>query len=108
MHTQESLPMPTSWFMDKNEVYVTTNLNDDALWRPELTLTSVHWIHEAPKEGEYQIRVRHRAQLMPTKLTYNEDGSIMLTLNNAERAVAAGQSVVIYDREMCLGGGIVA
>ncbi len=94
--------------MDKNEVYVTTNLNDDALWRPELAVTSVHWINRAPQPGEYQVRVRHRATLISTQLSFNEDGSVKLELNNAERAVAPGQSVVIYDGDLCLGGGIIA
>ena len=94
--------------MDKNEVYVTTNLNDETLWRPELNLTSAHWINETPTEGEYQIRVRHRASLTPTQLSFNEDGSVQLSLDNAERAVAPGQSVVIYNGELCIGGGIIA
>lgn len=94
--------------MDKNEVYVTTNLNDDALWRPDLTITSVHWINELPQAGEYHIRVRHRASLISARLSFNEDGTINLHLSNAERAVAAGQSVVIYSGQQCLGGGIVS
>ncbi|MFZ1301341.1 MAG: tRNA 2-thiouridine(34) synthase MnmA [Candidatus Microsaccharimonas sp.] len=94
--------------MDKNEVYVTTNLNDEALWRPELNVTSVHWINQTPQAGEYQIRVRHRAALITTQLTINDDGTVKLDLSNAERAVAPGQSVVIYDGDVCLGGGIIA
>jgi tRNA-specific 2-thiouridylase len=94
--------------MDKNEVYVTTNLNDESLWRPKLTLISAHWINDTPRAAEYQVRVRHRAQLIPTQLSYNEDGSVELTLDNAERAVAAGQSVVIYNGDLCVGGGIIA
>ena len=94
--------------MDKNEVYVTTNLNDDALWQPDLNLTSAHWINELPEAGEYQVRVRHRASLISTQLSFNEDGTVKLHLNNAERAVAPGQSVVIYNNELCVGGGIVA
>ncbi|MES2630475.1 MAG: tRNA 2-thiouridine(34) synthase MnmA [Patescibacteria group bacterium] len=94
--------------MEMNEVYVTTNLNDDALWRPELTIASVHWINETPQPGEYQIRVRHRATLIATELSFNEGGSVNLHLGNAERAVAAGQSVVIYHDDVCIGGGIVS
>jgi len=93
--------------MDKNEVYVTTDLNDENLWKPELTLTAVHWINEAPSEGNYQIRVRHRAALVSAQLSFQND-TATLTLENAERAVAAGQSVVIYNGDICLGGGIVA
>lgn len=92
--------------MDKNEVYVTTDLNDDALWRPEVVLGDVHWIDSAPAEARYDMRVRHRASLTPAELRYQDD-TIVLTLVHPERAVAAGQSVVIYDGDRCLGGGIV-
>ncbi len=92
--------------MDKNEVYVTTNLNDDALWRPELTITAPHWINHQPEEGDYHIRVRHRAPLVPARLRFTDDG-VVLTPKNPERAVAPGQSVVIYQGERCVGGGIV-
>lgn len=93
--------------MDTNEVYVTTNLNDDALWKPELKVSSVHWIGEVPAAGQYRIRVRHRAPLADAELIPDDDGEIILKLENPERAVAPGQSVVIYDDEVCLGGGIV-
>jgi len=92
--------------MDKNEVYVTTDLNDETLWKPQLSLSSVHWINDAPKEGTYQIRVRHRATLVDARLTFDSD-DVLLALYNAERAVAAGQSVVIYDGDNCIGGGIL-
>ena len=93
--------------MDKNEVYVTTNLNDDSLWKPELQVASVHWINGQPNEATYQVRVRHRAALISAKLSYGADGAVKLELDSPERAVAPGQSVVIYDNEVCLGGGIV-
>lgn len=93
--------------MDKNEVYVTTNLNDDALWKPTLSLSAIHWISgTAPAEGEYDIRVRHRAKLAKATLSFDEGGTVKLELADPERAVAAGQSVVIYDGDACLGGGI--
>lgn len=93
--------------MDKNEVYATTNLNDDALWRDSITLTSFHWINDAPNVGEYQIRVRHRAKLVAAKLSIQES-VVNLVLQHPERAIAAGQSVVIYKDSICLGGGIIA
>lgn len=93
--------------MDKNEVYVTTDLNDDTLWKPILTLINMHWINGTPTEGEFTIRVRHRAKLAIAQLRFNND-DVTLTLADPERAVAAGQSVVIYDGNTCIGGGIVA
>ncbi len=93
--------------MDKNEVYVTTNLNDDALWRPEVDVVNVHWINDQPQEGTYQVRVRHRAPLIDAVLSFTGDGEVKLVLDSPERAVAPGQSIVIYGDGVCLGGGIV-
>ena len=92
--------------MDKNEVYVTTDLNDSSLWKKVINLASVHWINDAPPEGKYQIRVRHRAPLVDAELKYVGD-DVELNLSNPERAIAPGQSVVIYDNQVCLGGGII-
>jgi tRNA-specific 2-thiouridylase len=94
--------------MEKNEVYVTTDLNDGTLWKESVSLTSVHWINETPTNGEYEIRVRHRAPLIRAQLIVQDNGNIVLQLSDAQRAVAAGQSVVIYKDGVCLGGGIVA
>jgi len=92
--------------MDKNEVYVTTDLNDNTLWKDTIKLSDVHWINEAPSEGKYKIRVRHRAPLIDTSLSF-DDSDIILKLENPQRAIAPGQSIVIYDGDICLGGGII-
>lgn len=89
--------------MTKNEVYVSTNLQDEALWKQTVTLGALHWIGDKPGDGSYHIRVRHRAPLVAARLV----GDTLL-LDDAQRAVAPGQSVVIYDGGHCLGGGIVA
>lgn len=92
--------------MDKNEVYITTDLNDGSLWKESITLGSVHWINQTPKAGHYTVRVRHRASLITASLEF-VGNEVTLKLENAERAVAAGQSVVVYDDDTCLGGGII-
>ncbi len=88
--------------MDKNEVYVSRNLQDTELVRNEITLTNVHWITDAPN-GEIEARIRHRGQLISARL----DGD-RLQLERPERAITPGQSVVVYRGEECLGGGIVS
>lgn len=93
--------------MAKNEIYVTTDLNDQALWRDKISLTSVHWINQIPEEEVYQIRVRHQAPLVKARLEYH-NSEVILMPENQIRSVAPGQSVVIYDRQVCLGGGVVA
>lgn len=92
--------------MAKNEVYVTRDLNDETLWRRDITLTAVHWINQTPPDGTYQARMRHRAPLREATLELGENEA-RLHLAEPERAVAPGQSVVIYDGDTCLGGGTI-
>ncbi len=89
--------------MDKNEVYVSRDLSDESLWRHDIKLRDIHWINERSSDGDYQIRIRHRAPLVTAHLEADT-----LYLDEPQRAVTAGQSVVIYDGNVCLGGGIVA
>jgi tRNA-specific 2-thiouridylase len=93
--------------MAKNEVYVTTDLNDSSLWKDEVELRDIHWINDAPVEGNYQIRIRHQAPLVQSKLSFTGE-NVLLRLSNQLRAIAPGQSIVIYSGDVCLGGGIVA
>jgi tRNA-specific 2-thiouridylase len=92
--------------MAKNEVYVTTDLNDKTLWKATVQLEMTHWINDAPLPGRYNIRIRHRAPLSAADLTFH-DGQVALILRDEQRAIASGQSVVIYSGDVCLGGGIV-
>ena len=91
--------------MDKNEVYVSRNIQDTDLVRSLIQLESIHWIDGAGPDGDakLQARVRHRGQLIDSSLSGES-----LNLSSPERAVTPGQSVVLYDGDVCIGGGIVA
>lgn len=94
--------------MAKNEVYVSTNLNDETLWRTHATLTNLHWISQEPIAGRsYTVRLRHRAALIPATIEKITNETVEITLGEAERAITAGQSLVMYDGDRVLGGGIV-
>jgi len=94
--------------MKKNEVYVTTNLDDEQLWHKEIKLTNLHWINKEPDLSKsYQVRTRYRAPLVKAKLETNSD-TFVVKLADEVRAVTPGQSAVIYDSGLLLGGGIIA
>lgn len=89
--------------MDKNEVYVSRSLDDEHLWRQDITLSDIHWINQPPADGSaVQARLRHRGALIDAIYSAGT-----LRLASPERAVAPGQSAVVYDGEVCLGGGII-
>jgi len=102
--------------MAKNEVYVTTDLNDGTLWQKSLLVTDVHWINGVPsannyeqwnkKEGHLKVRTRHRAQLVSCTIS-RKDEFVEVKLKDEIRALTTGQSAVLYDGETCLGGGII-
>ncbi len=111
--------------MAKNEVYVTTDLQDEKLWAKQLTLASMHWINGEPDLGhsthqgglagartldhsDLKVRTRYRAALVPVKnLTQKPDGTWCLDLGEEVRALTPGQSAVLYAGDRVLGGGIV-
>jgi len=96
--------------MSKNEVYVTTDLQDERLWSQALELTSPHWINSEPDQAAttYQVRTRYRAELIPvTGIRKLPNGNWQLALKDEVRAVTPGQSAVLYDHDHVLGGGIV-
>lgn len=98
--------------MSKNEVYVTTDLQDPKLWTRELTITSPHWINAAPVDGaSYSVRTRYRAPLVACSVS--ADGSDWkIVMEDEVRALTPGQSAVLYENVgkesyRVVGGGIV-
>ena len=111
LHVGGGLPFyVTGKDMVKNEVYVTTNLDDTKLWTDEIHLTDIHWINQNMYPGvngtlqspKLQVRTRYRAPLVTCHI---ED--TVLRLDEPVRAVTPGQSAVLYNGDHVLGGGIV-
>ena len=71
----------------------------------------VTWVGEAPvKEGETfacTARYRYRQPDQPVEVTLR-DGALAVRSLTPQRAVTPGQSLVLYDGEVCLGGGIIS
>ena len=80
-------------------------------------LTADDWIWSAPAdrvEAELDaggIRVgakyRYRQKDQAATLTRGEDGQMLLTFDEPQRAIAPGQAVVVYRGDIVLGGGTV-
>jgi len=96
--------------MNKNEVYVTTDLNDERLWHEELKLVQLHSIDTNMKVGqEVEVQTRHRAPLVKAKVMGVSESNKTATLKPKEsiRALTPGQSAVLYMKEEVLGGGVI-
>ncbi len=90
--------------MATNTVVVSRNLNDTAMWRPSFGLRAIHWIDRDPATDDaLEVRLRHRGQRIPATLQGDK-----VLLEHAERAIAPGQSAVVYCKDEVLGGGIIS
>ena len=93
--------------MEKNIVYVSDDVDDGDLLTSIVAIGTTSWIADEPNpDKSYSIRIRHRGKLTKARLV--RDGKIWIaTLESPERAVAVGQSAVIYDGEVVIGGGLI-
>ena len=91
--------------MDKNTVYVSRNLNSLSLWTNEVKLRDVILRRDIDGSKPLRVRVRHRAPLVDAKFDSATD---VLTFADEQKSLTPGQSVVFYQDDICLGGGIIA
>jgi tRNA-specific 2-thiouridylase len=75
-----------------------------ALYADDLSWCAPH--HPAP--GRYAAKTRYRQTDAPCSLRYNEKGELVLAFDEPQWAVTPGQSAVLYDGDVCLGGGVIA
>ncbi len=74
-----------------------------------LNLTQTNWIGSIPKVGmQVSARSRYRQTLEIGKITNINSDTAQFEFNSIQETIAAGQSLVIYDGDICLGGGIIA
>ena len=91
--------------MDKNTVYVSRNLNSLSLWTNEVKLRDMILRRDIDDSKPLRARVRHRAPLVDAKFDSATD---ILTFADEQKSLTPGQSVVFYQDDICLGGGIIA
>jgi len=111
--TQKSSNSGPWYVADKNIEHNTITVTDDnSPYGPvyngkEITLTDTNWIVEKPKDGSYRARIRYNQSLEECKLKVKNQKPKVI-FNKPLRAAASGQSCVVYDSEVCLGGGIIS
>lgn len=80
------------------------------LERDTLVATDVNFIAgERPAEPvKVEARIRHRHVPAAATVTANADGTATVAFEEAQRAVTPGQSVVWYQGDLVIGGGVIA
>ena len=93
----------------KNNVLVVAPVSDmSALESKKLTAVDVSFVNEEPKkEKNIQAAIRYRQKPEQAVLSKLENGRWQVNFEKPVRAAAPGQSVVFYNGEELLGGGII-
>ena len=101
------------WFvaaknMATNELVVVQGHQHPLLLKSSLQAKQLSFgLGQLPAEGRYTAKTRYRMQDAACELRYNSDDEMELLFDNPQWAITPGQSVVIYDQQYCLGGGII-
>ena len=92
--------------LEKNQVILTKG---PALYSEALEAEDFNWISMDPPKEEYPVTVktRYNAKAVPAFVSVKEENHVFLRFEKPERAIAAGQAVVLYDGEIVVGGGTI-
>lgn len=92
-----------------NTLYVVQGHDHPWLLDRELKADHVSWISgEAPAQGIYGAKTRYRQPDAECTLLQGDAQTLSLTFTEPQWAVTPGQSVVMYDGDVCLGGGLIS
>jgi tRNA-specific 2-thiouridylase len=79
------------------------------LMRSTLRGLDASWVAEAPIRGAtHGAKTRYRQADAACRLASIAAGEMTVDFPQPQRAVTPGQSVVLYDGEVCLGGAVIA
>ena len=102
------------WFVaekniQENTLIVAQGHGHPLLFKDGLAAKKTHWIHGTlpKKHWVYGAKTRYRQPDAPCEIDTINDHSIELFFGQKQWAITPGQSVVIYESNVCLGGAII-
>ena len=102
------------WFvveknLKSNQLIVAQGHNHPLLLHSTLHASQLHWVSERPPQLPLQCeaRIRYRQGCQPCTLQSFLKDRLEIQFEKPQRAITPGQSVVIYQQDECLGGGII-
>ena len=101
------------WFvlgkdLQRNVLYVGQGFHHEKLYSDALSAVKMSFTGETPT-GTFTCtaKFRYRQVDTPVEVEMREDGTAYIKFAEPQRAITPGQAVVLYDGDVCLGGGTI-
>jgi len=93
----------------RNVVFVEQGEHHPALYKDHLFATELSWVSLSPPSLPYacSAKVRYRQSDQPCIIESIVEGRALVRFPTPQRAITPRQSIVFYDQDICLGGGII-
>ena len=96
--------------LDRNVLNVGQGSEHPLLFNDHLAASGINWINGQPSAAEplhCMAKTRYRQPDQGCSVQVDTQGSCVVSFNEPQRAVTPGQSVVFYQDDCCLGGGVI-
>ena len=101
------------WFIAKKDIknnilYVASGDENEYLFSDRCTVKELNFISYKPVQGAHiNAKFRYRQEDKPVTIHYVNDDEIELIFDEPYKSVTPGQAAVLYDGDICLGGGLI-
>ena len=95
--------------MQTNQLLVGQGENHPRLFHNALYASQLHWVSEQPPQAPYtcKAKVRYRQVDQDCEIVHLKNNSCHVVFAQPQRAITPGQSIVFYQHDICLGGGVI-
>jgi tRNA-specific 2-thiouridylase len=67
--------------------------------------TNLISVESLPEPMRVSVKIRHRHEAAPARIEKSGADEILVTFDDAQRAITPGQAAVFYDGDVVVGGG---
>lgn len=95
--------------LEKNTITVSPNISDrNKFSNPrEIRISNTVWNYPVEFGKKYTASIRYNQIPVPCTITRGKDNQAVVIFEQEQDTFSPGQSLVVYDKNQCLGGGII-
>jgi tRNA-specific 2-thiouridylase len=95
--------------MERNRLVVVQGHDHPSLYTDRVNAVDLSWISgSAPHcNWVYTAKTRYRQKDAPCAIVSTDGGRCVVEFAEPQWAVTPGQSIVVYESQVCLGGGVI-